>query len=90
MSNDNEAKLSEYIKVIDKEIEKLIDKIANNTLNMIHQNVYINNYGSKNLTPEYLTGLLNIPFGSTLKLLTQTILKQIPNIKKKREVCVSV
>ena len=82
----NEAKLSKYIKVIEKEnelikkekkamrkeIEKLIDKVGNNTLNMIQQNVYINNYGSENLdylTPGYLGGLLKIPFGSTLKLL---------------------
>ena len=114
-SNDNEAKLSEYIKVIEKEneliekenklikkekkamrkeIEKLIDKVGNNTQN-IQQNIYINNYGSENLdylTPGYLTGLLKIPFGSTLKLLKDIHFNQnhpenhnvkIPNRKEK-------
>ena len=118
-SNDNGAKLSEYIKVMEKEneliekenklikkekkamrkeIEKLIDKVGNNTLNNtqnIQQNIYINNYGSENLdylTPGYLTGLLKIPFGSTLKLLKDIHFNQnhpenhnvkIPNRKEK-------
>ena len=126
-SKDNEAKLSEYIKVIEKEneliekenklikkekkamrkeIEKLIDKVGDNTQNNIlnntqniqqniQQNIYINNYGSENLdylTPGYLTGLLKIPFGSTLKLLKDIHFNQnhpenhnvkIPNRKEK-------
>ena len=93
----NEAKLSKYIKVIEKEnelikkekviiqkekkamrkeIEKLIDKVGNNTTNNIMNNtiniVAPNNFTQENLdylTGDYLDGLLKIPYGSILDLL---------------------
>jgi hypothetical protein len=68
-----------YIKELEKQIDKLLDKVGtvnnNNTNNIINQtnNIQINNYGSEDLshiTNAIKTELLKIPFGMIPKLVT--------------------
>jgi hypothetical protein len=75
-----------YIKELEKQIDKLLDKVGtvnnNNTNNIINQtnNIQINNYGSEDLshiTNAIKTELLKIPFGMIPKLVTAVHFNQL-------------